>query len=198
MPSRDIRWCLALALVLGAVLSAGCAAGPRMYVNRDADMAYYRKVAVLPFANLSGDAFAGERVTRAFVTELIIAERFQLVDPGEFRMVLDRMGALPDAQGNLDPQKLKEAAAKVEATGVIRGAVTEYQVQRSGTEECPVLSFYAEMVDVATGNVVWRIQTSKKGKGRLPMLGGSGSRTFGRLIEEACTDAVKRLRSAAC
>jgi hypothetical protein len=185
----------AVLAVLAAL--AGCAPGPRLFVNREADPAYYRKVAVLPFASLSNDPLAGGRVTRAFVTELVIADRFRIVDPAEFLAELDRLGALPDPQGNVDPEKLKRAAQKVEATGLIRGAVTEYTMQRSGSEEVPVLSFDAEMLDVATSNVVWRVSVSKKGRGRLSLLGIPGARTYGRVTQEACREAVAQLERRA-
>jgi curli biogenesis system outer membrane secretion channel CsgG len=180
-----------LLLALGA-LAAGCAAPGRFYVNGDADMAFYKKVAVLPFANLTNDRFAGERVTRMFVTELVIAERFQVADPGEIRAVLERTGGLPNSEGTYDPKKLKEAASEVGANGLIRGAVTEYQMLGGTSAQRPAIAFDVEMVDVATGTVVWKASLSKRGKARVPVLGG-GTTTLSRLTEDACRDVVERI-----
>lgn len=187
-------------VVLGAVLVgalSGCAAGPRLFVNHKADLSYYQRIAVVPFANLTNDGNAGERVTRAFLTELVIAERFQIVEPGEFHGMLDRIGGLPDAQGHADPKKLAEAATAAQATGLIRGAVTEYTLQRNGTDETPVVSFDAEMVDVATQQTVWRITVSERGRGRVPVLGGGSRRSFGMVVQEACRKAVDALKKEA-
>ena len=64
------------ALIAVIVMLSGCAgSAPRLYVNPEADMAYYKRVAVLPFQNLTPERFAGERLTRSFITELIIADR---------------------------------------------------------------------------------------------------------------------------
>ncbi|MBI5710477.1 MAG: hypothetical protein HZC42_09270 [Candidatus Eisenbacteria bacterium] len=175
---------------------SGCAAPARFYVNPQADMSYYKKIAVLPFSNLTQQGFAGERVTRAFVTELVITDRFQVVEPAEFRAVLARVGVESNIESGIDPDKLKEAAAQVGATGVVRGAVSEYQMQRAGQEEVPVVSFDVELLDAATGNVVWRVSLSRKGHGRLPLVGG-GARTFGRVTQEACEQAVAVLRGKA-
>lgn len=186
-----------LGLLLAAVLlSAGCSA-PHLFVNRDADLSLYRKVTVLSFANLTGDPYAGGRVVRAFTTELAIAEPYHLVDPSQFMAELDRLGARPDGQGNYDSAKLREAAAKLEVTGLIRGAVTEYGMRRSSSDEYPVLSFDAEMIDIATNNMVWRISVTEKGRGRIPIVGGAGSRTFGRVTQDACARAVRLLRGRA-
>lgn len=191
MNRRPTSGLIAALLLLAGV--SGCAAPGRFYVNGEADMAFYKKVAVLPFANLTGDHFAGERVTRMFVTELVIAERFQVADPGEIRSVLERTGGLPTYEGTYDPKKLKDAAVEVGANGLIRGAVSEYQMTGSAAGSMrPSVAFDVEMVDVATGNIVWKASISKRGKGRIPVLGG-GAATLSRLTEEACRDVVQRI-----
>jgi hypothetical protein len=184
-------------LAVMAALLAGCAASPRLFVNREADMTLYQKIAVVPFHNLSGDAFGAARVTRAFTTELIISERFQIVDPSQLSGELERLNAGFDAQGQIQAAKLKDAAAAVGATAVIRGAVTEYATRRAGTNDFPVVSFEAEMIDVATGLVVWRIAVTETGRGRLPVVGGAGERTFARVTQAACKRAVGVLRAKA-
>jgi len=175
---------------------ASCAAPTRLYVNPQADMSFYKKVAVLQFTNLSQQGFAGERVTRAFITELVIADRFQVVEPADFWQALAQIGGEPDVEGKYDPDKLKQAAAKIEATGIIRGAVTEYATQRTGQDDVPVVSFDAELLDAATNNVVWRVSVTRRGSGRLAGV-GTGSRSFGRVTQEACQEAVRTLRGKA-
>lgn len=186
---------LAVVAMLAAV--AGCAAPMRVFVNRQADMTLYQKVVVVPFTNLSGDPYAGNRVTRAFTTELVIADRFQFVDPAQLTGELDRVGGAPDAYGQIDANKLRDVATRLQATAYIRGAVSEYSLVHTPTAEYPVISFDVEMVDVASGNVVWRVSVTESGKGRVPVIGGSGERTFGRVTQEACQRAVSLLKARA-
>ncbi len=189
MPGRRFLRIAPLGLL---VLACSCASGARIFVNPDADMAFYKKIAVLPFANLSPDGLAGARVTRAFVTELVIANRFQVVQPEDFAGALQRMGVSPNPDGTYDLARLKEAAAKLGVTGILRGAVTEYQVLRTEGGDTPIISFDAELSDANTGTVVWRSAISKRGRGRLPIV-GSGSRSLGRLTQDACAEVVGRL-----
>ncbi len=185
--------------LLAALFLVSCASsGTRVYVNPAADMAFYKKVAVLPFTNMSPDGLAGQRVTRAFITELIMTDRYQIVQPEEFHNALSKVSGLPNPDGSYDPEKLRAAAAQVGATGILRGAVTEYQMQRSGSGgETPILGFDVELIDVNTGDVAWRSSITKRGKGRLPVLGGGGARTLGRLTQLACEELVGELRRTA-
>jgi len=188
---------LPAALLAAAAWLGGCAAPGRLYVNPEADMAYYDRIAVLPFDNLSGDRFAGARVTRAFVTELVISGRYQIVEPEEFRVALAAIGGEANVQGQYDMAKLKEGAQRVQAKGILRGAVTEYQMMRAGSDQIPVVSVDVELVDVATGNIVWRLSTTKRGRGRIPLLGGPNTRTLASVTQEACMEAVQRLEREA-
>lgn len=184
-------------VLAGAVmLVAGCASGPRLYVNSEADLAYYKKVAVLPFRNLTQERFAGERVTRAFLTELVMLERYQLVDMNEFAAVLDKIGGMPGSEGIYNPVKVQDAATQLQATGILRGAVTEYTMQRRGTHDVPSVAFDVELIDAATNAVVWRISIAKRGKGRIPILGG-GERTHAQLVQDAVREVVGRIERGA-
>jgi len=66
-------------------------------------MTFYKKVAVLSFTTMGGDAMSGPRVTRAFITELIMTDRYQIVQPEEFRGALSKVSGLPGPDGLYDP-----------------------------------------------------------------------------------------------
>jgi TolB-like protein len=182
-----------LALILGV---SSCATSARVFVNPQADLAFYKKVAVLPFNDLSPSRDAAPRVTRAFVTEMIMSNRFQLVQPEDFVLTLARMGVGRQADGSFDADKLKAAATQLGVTGFIRGAVTEYQMSHVEGGEVPNLAFDAELVDVATGNIVWKSSIARRGKGRIPIVGGN-TRSLGKLTQDACHDMVAAMKGKA-
>jgi curli biogenesis system outer membrane secretion channel CsgG len=198
MNARNRRAARVATLVLTLFALSCASSAQRIYVNPAADMAFYKKVAVLPFMNMSGDGLAGQRVTRAFITELIMTDRYQIVQPEEYRNALSKISGLPGPDGTYDPEKLKEAAAQVGATGIVRGAVTEYQMQRSGGGgDVPILAFDVELIDVNTGDVAWRSSITRRGKGRLPLVGGGAAHTMGRLTQMACEELVAQLKREA-
>jgi len=188
---------LLAALLVMALTSLSCASGSRVYVNPDADLAFYKKIAVLPFTDVGSQGMAGARVTRAFVTEMIMTNRFQVIEPEEFVGALHRMGVFQGQDGFYDPEKVKNAATEMGVTGILRGAVTEFQMGRTeGGGEYPVIAFDAELVDVNSGQVVWRSSISKHGKSRMPVFGG-GSRSLGQLTQQACAELVGELKRKA-
>jgi hypothetical protein len=183
-------------LLIGALLlpAFGCAAANRLYVNSEADQAFYKKVAVLPFANVSGNNLAGPRVTRAFVTEITIADLYQIIEPEIVQEELHTIGAELDGTGHYPSDKVKQVVTKLGAQGYIQGTVSEYQVQRHADEEVPVLGFDVQLVDLATEKIAWRVTVVGKGSGRIPVIGG-GVRTLGQVTQRACRSAVGDLRS---
>jgi TolB-like protein len=190
---RSVPW----VTLLLATTTLSCASGIRVYVNPQADLAFYKKIAVLPFTDVGAQSMAGARVTRAFVTEMIMTDHFQVVEPEEFVGALHRMGVFQGQDGFYDPEKIKSAAGEMGVNGILRGAVTEYQMGRAeGGNEFPVIAFDAELVDVNSGNVVWRSSITKHGKSRVPVL-GSGSRSLGQLTQQACVELVGELRKKA-
>lgn len=181
------------AWLAAACLAASCAPSIRMYVNPEADPTFYRKIAVMPFTDMTTTSQAGARVTRAFVTELIMTDRFEIIQPEDFTSALHRSGIFKGQDGTYDPEKLKGAAAQLGVTGILRGAVTEYQTTRSDGGDVPSIAFDAELVDIAAGKVVWRSSIAKRGKGRVAIV-GTGIRSIGRLTQEACRELVAQLR----
>jgi TolB-like protein len=187
MPVAGLAWLVA------CFLAASCAPSIRLYVNPEADPTFYRKIAVLPFTDLTSASQAGARVTRAFVTELIMTDRFEIIQPEDFTSTLHRMGVFKGQDGTYDPEKLKGAASQLGVTGILRGAVTEYQTSRTDGGDIPSIAFDAELMDAAAGKVVWRSSISKRGKGRVAIV-GTGIRSLGMLTQVACKELVEQLR----
>ncbi len=178
------------------LLAASCGPAIRVYVNPQADLAFYKKIAVLPFNDMATSQMAGARVTRAFVTEMILTNRYEIVQPEDFVSALRRTGIVRQQDGTYDPDKLKDAATQMGVTGILRGAVSEFQMSRSEGGEIPVIAFDAELVDVASGKVVWRSSIAKRGKGRVAVLGG-GTRSLGLLTQQACSELVAQMKGKA-
>jgi hypothetical protein len=185
-----------LLCLLGLLLLAagGCATGLKLYVNPQADPGAYTKIGLIPFGNLTSERFAPERVARALESALLATDRYSIMGVGEFFPLLQR-GGVDANRLAADPEKLKAVTAAAGVTGILRGVVTEYKVQRVGQEEYPLVAFDAELIDGPTGTVVWRATIHTRGRSSLALLGMSGERSFAQVTGNACEQAVASLRS---
>jgi len=167
-------------------------AWPRTFLNPEADWSFYKQLGVLPFANLSADRYAGEKVQSAFITEMYLSERFQIMEPGEFNQratsYLKSVGVQPGQELSLE--NIKAVGEKNGVQGVIEGTVRDYSMVRVGQAEYPLISLSLRMVDVPTGTVVWMSSYTMKGGPRLPVISVGETHTLSELTQKICKKMV--------
>ena len=185
---RSIRIAvLATALVLG-----GCG-GPVHFVDPEADIPFYQKVAVVPFTTLAQDRAAGFRVTDVFFTEALGRDFAEILEPGQFAAAMVKLrGGTPSA----NPWSTEDLARLGEATGVqafFMGTVREYEMVRVGRGSFPLISLEVRLVDAATGRIVWTASTTRRGGPGFPLFGWGEVHTLGELTEAVCRRLLETL-----
>jgi hypothetical protein len=159
-------------LLLLAVAGCGSSRG-KPYQDPNMDFGAIRSVAVLPFANLTRDNLAAERVRDVFASTLLSTGAVYVIPYGEVIRTVGKAGVPTPAQPSVDDVMKLGTALKVD--GVVLGVVKEYGEVRSGTASGNVVSLSVQLVETATGRVVWSGASTKGGvtiKDRL--LGGGG------------------------
>lgn len=155
------------------------------------DFASIRTVAVMPFANLSKDQFAGERVRDVFIPMLMESGSIYVLPPGEVARGLSRLSiANPTAPSVEEVTKL---ASILKVDGVITGLVREYGDVRSGSTEANIISMSLEILDGQTGRVVWVASTTKGGITLKDRLLGGGGDPMNDVTENAVNDLLDKL-----
>jgi curli biogenesis system outer membrane secretion channel CsgG len=182
-----MRLIAALFLLL---LSCG---GPRIFVNPEADLLYYKKIGVLPFKDISGSREAGEKVSLIFYTELMLQGKFDIVDPGELRKRLREISETQNIPEDLGLAEIKKLGNLTGAQGIIEGVVVEYTTIRSGGESYPLITLNVRLIDTQYGKVVWEITHTKSGRSKIPILGIGGTATLPELTRKVCHDVVKEI-----
>jgi TolB-like protein len=170
-----------------------CAGGPRSYLNPEADMSFYERIGVVPFINLTSDRFAGEKITSTFVTELLITEKFEVVERGEFDHIVGRVRSSTGGSSSqeLTGEQLAAVGEQAGVNGIIEGVVKEYEMIRVGQGTYPLISFNVKLVDAPTGRVVWESSYSAKGGPKLPVVGWGETHTLSELAQKACRNVVR-------
>mgnify|MGYP002814035932 CR=1 FL=1 len=191
-PCRRAVGLPAVGLLVAALLGVACAGG-KTFLHPEADMSFYEKVGVIPFATLGADRLAGDKLSSAFTSHLLFSRQMQVAEPGQFQASF----AKQFAAGNPPPiglpqDKLTALAQETGVQGVFEGTVRDFDFTRS-TPPRPLISVEVRLVDVATGNIVWSTSITRTGKPIIPFLGLGGTRTLAELTEDVAADLVARL-----
>ncbi len=184
-------------IILFAVIMSisGCGLSKqRIYMNPDADIPYYEKVGIIPFKSLGGDREAGEKVSEVFMTELLITQKLQVADPGDFYDVLSTTIQRSAVGGALlNHKQLKSVHEKTGVQGVIEGVIHTLEMVRIGQDQYPMISLTIRLLDAQTGTIVWQSSYTRQGGPRMPIFSVGETFTIGKLTQQACRDIVEKL-----
>ncbi len=189
MRHASLRSWAAAALAVATV--ASCAThGPR-YLDPNMDFGAVRTVAVMPFTNLSRENTAGERVRDVFSTALISTGALMVVPPGEVQRAISGQGVvIPSAPSVEEVGKLGKV---LKADAIITGTVREYGEVSSGSARGNVVSVSVQMMDAASGKVIWTAASTRGGVTLADRLLGSSGTPMNRVTEEAVDDLLRKL-----
>ena len=176
----------------------GCATSSRVYLNPQTDLAYIKRIAVLPFENLTGEKYVGEKISQGFIAELLIAGDFEVVEPGEVAKIMSTTGygmvqVGPEGGMHLDAGKLQKITGQLNCQAVVIGAVTSYEMVRVGSEQYPQISLNVRLVDGKTGTIIWMSTFTKRGGPGIPFIGFGEKYTLSELTQDICKDIVNTL-----
>ncbi len=171
---------------------AGCA-GTSMDVYRDQNMDFgaVHNVAIMPFANLTRESAAAERVRDIFTTMLLATGGVYVIPPGEVARGVARAAiGNPSAPST---EELVKLGGIIKADAIITGTVKEYGEVRSGTSSANVISLSVQMIETQTGRVVWSASTTRGGIGFWDRLFGGGGEPMNDITVKAVNDLIKKL-----
>jgi TolB-like protein len=147
-------------LVVGIMALSGCASRPTRYIHPNADLGALKKVAILPFENVSGQAGASDKVHKIFLVELLSLEAFDVVEPGMVSKALK--GETAGSPDQLTPDDLKRIGGALGADGLFMGQVVDYADSR-GQNTAPEVTLQFRLVEVASGATVWSTSQTRSG-----------------------------------
>jgi TolB-like protein len=145
-----------------------------------------KKVAVLPFQNISGNKYAGNVVANAYVTELFNTGRFLVEEPGNIRrfMIQERV----DTIGEMELDRLKVLGRRLRVDAIVVGTVEEFDDGRR--DGVPVVSVTARMVEASSGRIIWSGQNRRKGDDYIIVFDLGEVRTVTTLTQKVVKEMV--------
>jgi TolB-like protein len=181
-------------LVLLLIFSvAGCTGSVMRYITPEANFSFIKKVAILPFNNMSKDRFAGEKVRNTMTVDLMSRGVFEVMERGEVSKV---MGLVFRAAGfeegsavDVDKETLKLLGERLGVQAIILGSVDEYE---SGGRRS-IVSVSVRMLDTSSGIVLWQAKSTAVGTSTWRTLLGLEEQDRSTLTRAAVKDALDTL-----
>lgn len=182
-----------LVLILLLLTMAGCGGQVVRYINPEANFSYIRKVAILPFNNLTNDRYAGEKVRAALTVDLLSRMTFDVMEQGEVSKVLTLVmratGAEEGMVLELDKETLKLLGERLGVQAVILGSVDDYEYKRTGG----VVSVSVRMLDTSSGLILWQAKATATGSSFGRKMLGLDSKDASTLTRKAVRKALNTL-----
>lgn len=148
------KWRIGSVAVLLVMLALGCAAHATRdyYVRQDVDLSYIKRVAVLPFENLSADKAAGERMREMMAAELLASGALDVASLGATTVAFDRLRL--DSVAQLKPEDVKSICQATGAQAVIYGTLSRYEEVKAGSFSVPEVACTFYLTD-DSGLTIW-------------------------------------------
>ena len=163
MKTRAVR------VVCGAALAlwfAGCATTEENYFRDMTSRANVyvapvpspiKKIAIMPFK--AQTELIGISVSDLFVTEMLRAGRYELVERSQMAKVLSESEL---ALAGLSAARAAEVGNMLGAEGVVIGTVDEYATVAQRGHPYPVVGMTARLIDCTSGKVMWSSDLAKR------------------------------------
>ncbi len=167
---------LVLLAVVAAWASAACKSTTTKYVHPNVDLGAIKRVAVLPFENLTADRVAGEKLQKLFLTEVLSLDVFQVVEPGQVNRELRALRI--DSLESIGPAEIKRLGEVLKADGFFFGSVVDFSETRSGSTPTPQVTIALRLVEAASGVTVWSATRTTSGATASARLFGIGGQSL--------------------
>ncbi|MEN8263772.1 MAG: hypothetical protein ABFR82_09940 [Nitrospirota bacterium] len=174
--------------------TAGCQStnvAPEFHVSEDVDLSFIKKVAVMPFDNLTSEKFAGDIIRHVVVTELLATGLVDVAIPGEVinsmkRLKIKSISALTAAD-------IKKIGKSIKVQAIILGSVEQYGEIRAGNISVPEVTISLMMADAASGSIVWSVTKTRGGATFLAKHFGASSETLSETVLKIVRESLQTL-----
>ena len=136
------------------VFACGCGGGPKYYTKPKFELNNIKRVAVFPFDNFTSDEYAGEKIRRSVITELL-SRGIDVIEPGEVTRVLRELKV--KSLGTIKTTDLQNIAKTLGVETVMMGSVEAFGISKGISVSHPEVSINLMLVEASSGNIIWSI-----------------------------------------
>ncbi|MEW5800838.1 MAG: GNA1162 family protein [bacterium] len=182
-------------LVLFLIVAAGgCTGSPKGKASAVLQMERVqriKRIAVLPFYNLSERLDAEIIVTNLFISEIANERRFSVVKYGDVQEFLWQHNV--QSTETITKEVVKELVDRFSVEGVILGTINQYREWSPDGKEPAVVEISARLVDCENGQTVWFGRETRTGRDAVKVFDIGEIRFCSQLTVNVARDFLKEL-----
>ncbi len=179
-------------IVLTLVIIPGCRSGvPVYHLSEDIDFSFYKKVAVMPFDNLTNEKYADQIVRQLVISEFLASGFIDVVFPGEVQKVINELDI--KSVSSLSKQQISALGKALNVEAIIIGSVEEYGEVKMGNISAPQVTVSLMMADTGTSSIVWSITKTRGGASFLARHFGASHETISETVILLVRESIQTL-----
>ena len=145
------------------LIAGGCAtSNSTQYVRQNIDYKNIKRMAVLPFESLTTDEYAGEKIRKSVITELL-SRGVDVIEPGEVTRVLIEQKI--KSLSSVRTADLQNMAKTLGVEELMMGSVEAYGISRGISVTYPEVTINLRLVEASSGNIIWSVCQTSGGPG---------------------------------
>jgi len=149
---------VAAIIALCILLLSGCA--KKHFIRENIDTAGIKSIAVLPFENFTRDDFAGEKIRRIVITELL-SRGVDVTEPGEVTRLLSELNVR--SLRSIKTEEIKKVGETLGVDAVMSGSVEAFGISKGINVTYPEVTVNLMLLETVSGNIIWSVRSSTGG-----------------------------------
>jgi TolB-like protein len=141
------------------ILIYGCVSS-EYFIRPKTDISNIKRVAVLPFENFTSDGYAGEKIRRIVITELL-SKGIDVIEPGEVTKLLRELNIR--SISSIKVSEIQEMGKKLGVEGVMMGSVEAFEISRGISVTYPEVTINLILIETSSGNIIWSVRHTTGG-----------------------------------
>ena len=130
------------------------------FLHQETDIKTLKSIAVLPFENFTRDKFAGEKIRRIVITELLL-RGIDVIEPGEVTRVL--MESDVRSLRSMKAEEIQKVGEKLGVEALMRGSVESFGISKGISVSYPEVTINLMLIKKDSGNIIWSVRHSTGG-----------------------------------
>jgi TolB-like protein len=175
-------WSFLLVFIMGCVTEH--------FVRLKTDINSIKRIAVLPFENFTSDNYAGEKIRRIVITELL-SKGIDVIEPGEVTRLLKDLKIR--SLGSISVSEIQQMGKTLGVEAVMTGSVEAFGISKGISVAYPEVTINLILIETSSGNIIWSIRHTTGGASFWTRHFGSESISLSEAARKVVREAINTL-----